>query len=38
MKRRAISKKASKSLFKRKTGIQKLNTANPKSFRGGIRL
>jgi len=38
MKRRPMSKKASKRTFKKATGIQKMNTLNPRSMRGGIRL
>lgn len=38
MKRRPMSKTASKRSFKKNTGIQKLNSINPRSMRGGIRL
>lgn len=38
MKRRPMSKSASKKVFKKNTGVQKLNTVNPRSMRGGIRL
>jgi len=38
MKRRPMSKSASKKVFKKNTGIQKLNTVNPRAMRGGIRL
>lgn len=38
MKRRALSRKASKNNFKKNTGVQKMNTLNPRSMRGGIRL
>lgn len=38
MKRRPMSKTASKRTFKKNTGIQKMNTMNPRTMRGGIRL
>lgn len=38
MKRRQMSKKASKRVFKKNTGVQALNNINPRSMRGGIRL
>ena len=38
MKRRSMSRSSSKKVFKKNTGIQKLNTTNPRSMRGGIRL
>lgn len=38
MKRRKMSISASKRVFKKNTGVQKLNTVNPRSMRGGIRL
>lgn len=38
MKRRPMSRKASKSNFKKNTGVQKMNSLNPRSMRGGIRL
>nr|QJB19824.1 MAG: hypothetical protein [Microvirus sp.] len=38
MKRRSLSKNTSKKIFKKNTGVQKMNSANPKSMRGGIRL
>lgn len=38
MKRRPMSKRASKRSFKKNTGVQKLNNLNPRSMRGGIRL
>lgn len=38
MKRRPMSKRSSRRLFKRKTGVQKMNSMNPKGMRGGIRL
>lgn len=38
MKRRALSKSASRKHFKKNTGVQKTNHLNPRSMRGGIRL
>lgn len=38
MKRRKMSRGNSKRVFKKNTGVQKMNTINPKSMRGGIRL
>lgn len=38
MKRQAMSKNASKRTFKKATGIQKMNSLNPRTMRGGIRL
>lgn len=38
MKRRQMSNKSSKRVFKKNTGVQKLNTVNPRAMRGGIRL
>lgn len=38
MKRKALSKSVSKKVFKKNTGVQKLNHVNPKNMRGGIRL
>lgn len=38
MKRRPMSRKASKIHFKKNTGIQKMNSLNPRTMRGGIRL
>lgn len=38
MKRRSMSKSASKSSFKKNTGIQAMNRLNPRRMRGGIRL
>jgi len=38
MKRRPISKHASKRIFKKNTGVQSMNAINPRSMRGGIRL
>lgn len=38
MRRTKMSRKANKKSFKKNTGVQKLNTINPRSMRGGIRL
>lgn len=38
MKRSKMSAKKSKANFKKHTGVQKMNTLNPRNFRGGIRL
>ncbi|QXP44238.1 MAG: hypothetical protein [Arizlama microvirus] len=38
MKRRPMSKSTSKRVFKKNTGVQKMNTMNPRAMRGGIRL
>lgn len=38
MKRKPMSRTASKKVFKKNTGVQKLNTINPRNMRGGIRL
>lgn len=38
MKRRPMSKKASKRVFKKNSGVQVLNSVNPRAMRGGIRL
>lgn len=38
MKRRPMSKKQSKRVFRKNTGVQKMNTLNPRTMRGGIRL
>jgi hypothetical protein len=38
MKRQKMSYKKSKKYFKKNTGVQALNTINPTTFRGGIRL
>lgn len=37
-KRRALKRRESKQSFKKGTGIQKMNTINPRNMRGGIRL
>lgn len=38
MKRRSLSSSKSKKMFKKATGIQKINHMNPRTMRGGIRL
>lgn len=38
MKRSAMSRASSKRVFKKNTGVHKMNTLNPRRFRGGIRL
>lgn len=38
MKRRPMSKTHSKKVFKKNTGVQKMNNFNPRGMRGGIRL
>lgn len=38
MRRRKMSKNHSKRVFKKNTGVQKMNMINPRSMRGGIRL
>lgn len=38
MKRRKMSFSSSKKTFKKNTGVQKMNTLNPRTMRGGIRL
>lgn len=38
MKRRKISKKSSKRVFRKNTGVQKVNHVSAGSMRGGIRL
>lgn len=38
MKRRSMSKSHSKKVFKKNTGVQKMNSLNPRTMRGGIRL
>lgn len=38
MKRRALSRSKSQKVFKKNTGIHKLNGINPRRMRGGIRL
>lgn len=38
MRRKKMGKQKSRKVFRKNTGIHKLNTMNPKSMRGGIRL
>jgi len=38
MKRQKLSRSSSKRQFKRSSGTHKLNSVNPRIFRGGIRL
>lgn len=38
MRRRKLSRRASKRSFKKNTGVQRLNRLNPRTMRGGIRL
>lgn len=38
MRRSRMSKGSSKRNFKKNTGIHKVNSANPRRMRGGIRL
>lgn len=38
MRRKSMSRRASKRSFKKNTGVQTLNKINPRSMRGGIRL
>ncbi|QXP08474.1 MAG: hypothetical protein [Arizlama microvirus] len=38
MKRKKLSSGASKKIFKKNTGVQKMNSLNPRAMRGGIRL
>lgn len=38
MKRKPMSKKASKRNFRKNTGVQKINKMSGRSMRGGIRL
>lgn len=38
MKRRIMSKGASRKVFRKNTGIHSVNKLNPRKFRGGIRL
>ena len=38
MKRRPISRSSSKKIFKKNTGVQTMNSIQPRSMRGGIRL
>nr|QJB19498.1 MAG: hypothetical protein [Microvirus sp.]QJB19702.1 MAG: hypothetical protein [Microvirus sp.] len=38
MKHRPMSRGKSRRVFKKNTGIHKVNHMNPRGFRGGIRL
>lgn len=38
MYRKKMSRGKSRRDFRKKTGIHKMNSLNPRSFRGGIRL
>lgn len=38
MKRKAMSKSHSRRSFRKATGIHRVNSLNPRKFRGGIRL
>jgi len=38
MKRRPMSKAASRKVFRKNTGIHSANKLNPRKMRGGIRL
>lgn len=38
MRRRKMSKSHSKKVFRKNTGVQKMNNMNPRTMRGGIRL
>lgn len=38
MKRRALKFSQSKKIFRKNTGIHKVNHINPRKLRGGIRL
>lgn len=38
MKRRKMSAKSSKRVFKKNSGVQAMNNINPRAMRGGIRL
>lgn len=38
MRRKKLRKSYSKKLFKKNTGVQKMNSLNPRAMRGGIRL
>lgn len=38
MKRRKMSQSSSRRVFRKNTGIQKMNHINPRTMRGGIRL
>jgi hypothetical protein len=38
MKRSKLKKSASRKIFKKNTGVHKVNHLNPRTMRGGIRL
>lgn len=38
MKRKPMSRKQSKKVFRKNTGVHKINHLNPRKMRGGIRL
>lgn len=38
MRRKKLSYKGSQKMFKKNTGVQRMNALNPRRFRGGIRL
>lgn len=38
MRRKRMSRRASKKNFKKNTGVQAMNNSNPRTMRGGIRL
>lgn len=38
MYRKKLNKRASRKVFRKNTGVQKLNKVNPRNMRGGIRL
>lgn len=38
MKRKPMSRSKSRKVFKKNTGIHKINSLNPRKMRGGIRL
>ncbi|WVR22150.1 MAG: hypothetical protein [Malazfec virus 6] len=38
MRRKKMTKSASRKNFRKNTGVQKTNSLNPRTMRGGIRL
>lgn len=38
MKRRPMGRRHSRKSFRKNTGVHRVNTLNPRKFRGGIRL
>jgi hypothetical protein len=38
MRRSKLGRRASKKIFKKATGVQRINNMNPRVMRGGIRL